>query len=283
LNGAELHEAEQLILAPGHSARDSYQMLSDCGVTMEQKPFAIGLRVEHPLELINSIQYGMKSHPQLPAAEYSLAWNNKQSGRGIYSFCMCPGGAVVNAASEEGGIVVNGMSDYQRNAEQSNSALVVAVRPTDFAATDPLAGVHFQRHWEQRAFAAGGSDWSAPAQPLLEFFQGRGGRLRSSCQPQVRHAALDSCLPRFVVDELRQALPQFERRMKGFISESATLVGVETRTSAPVRILRSAEYESVSHAGLYPAGEGAGYAGGIMSAAVDGLKVANSILRKYSA
>jgi len=282
LNDTELLEIEHLVLAPGHSARDSYRMLSAAGVKLEPKAFAIGLRVEHPLELINRIQYGMQSHPQLPAAEYSLAWNNRQSGRGVYSFCMCPGGRVVNAASEAGGIVVNGMSDFRRDAELSNSALVVTVRADDFAATDPLAGVRFQRHWEQRAFQAGGDSWSAPAQPLLEFLHGQGGRLHSSCLPQVVHAELADCLPSFVVDELRRALPQFDRRMRGFVSEQATLIGVETRTSAPLRILRNAEYESVSHPRLYPTGEGAGYAGGIMSAAVDGLKVANSILQRYT-
>ncbi|WP_279625958.1 NAD(P)/FAD-dependent oxidoreductase [Malonomonas rubra] len=282
LNDNEQLPAEQLILAVGHSARDSYQMLSEKAVRMEQKAFAIGLRVEHPLELINSIQYGMPKHPQLPAAEYSLAWNNRKSGRGVYSFCMCPGGMVVNAASEEGAIVVNGMSDFKRDAQRSNSALVVAVRSDDFGATDPLAGVRFQRRWEQQAFTAGGGNWSAPAQPLLEFLQGNGGRINSSCQPQVVAADLNACLPKFVTDELRLALPQFERKMRGFICEEATLIGVETRTSAPLRILRNADCESVSHAGLFPAGEGAGYAGGIMSAAVDGLKVADSILGRYS-
>ena len=283
LNETEIQQTDRLVLALGHSARDTYQMLYASGVSLEQKAFAIGLRAEHPLELINHIQYGMQNHPQLPSAEYSLAWNNRQSGRGVYSFCMCPGGQVVNAASEDGGIVVNGMSDYRRDAELSNSALVVAVRPDDFSAADPLAGVRFQRKWEKLAFVAGGANWSAPAQPLLEFLNGRGGRLNSSCQPQVAHADLSACLPKFVVQELRTALPHFDRRMRGFISAEATLIGVETRTSAPLRILRNDEGESVSHAGLYPAGEGAGYAGGIMSAAVDGLKIANSILKQYTA
>ncbi len=283
LNNCEQLETEHLVLALGHSARDTYAMLDAAGVKMEPKAFAIGLRVEHPLELINRIQYGMKSHPKLPAAEYSLAWNNQQSGRGVYSFCMCPGGSVVNAASEEGGIVVNGMSDFKRDAELSNSALVVAVRPEDFSVSGPLAGVRFQRTWEKKAFSAGGRNWHAPAQPLLEFLHGQGGQLRSSCQPQVEHADLSRCLPDFVVKELRQALPQFNRRMRGFVCEEATLIGVETRTSAPLRILRTKDFESVSHSRLYPVGEGAGYAGGIMSAAVDGKKVANSILQKYSA
>jgi uncharacterized FAD-dependent dehydrogenase len=282
LNETEQLKTEQLVLALGHSARDTYQMLQDCGVVLEPKAFAIGLRVEHPLELINRIQYGMDSHPQLPAAEYNLAWNNPQTGRGVYSFCMCPGGQVVNAASEAGGIVVNGMSNLQRDATLSNSAIVVAVRPEDFNSADPLAGIHFQRRWEQQAYVAGGADWSAPAQPLLEFLHGKGGWLYSSCQPQVRHANLSTCLPDFVSAEIRQALPQLERRMRGFICPEACLIGVETRTSAPLRILRTENHQSVSHVGLFPAGEGAGYAGGIMSAAVDGLKVASSILKKYS-
>ncbi len=279
-NAAEL-ACEQLVLALGHSARDSYQLLHQLGVRLEAKPFAIGVRVEHPLELINRIQYGMEKHPVLPAAEYSLAWNDKQTGRGVYSFCMCPGGLVVNAASESGGIVVNGMSNFRRNAENSNSALVVSVRPEDFSAADPLGGIRFQRHWEQVAYQLGGADWSAPAQPLLEFLNGKGGRLHSSCQPQVVHADLQEALPDFVVSGLRSALPHFNRRMRGFVGPEATLIGVETRTSAPLRILRHDDYESVSHPGLFPAGEGAGYAGGIMSAAVDGLKVAGSILQRY--
>lgn len=283
LNDADRLETNQLVLALGHSARDSYQMLYDSGVAMAAKAFAIGLRVEHPLELINSIQYGMEKHPDLPPAEYSLAWNNKHSGRGCYSFCMCPGGMVVNASSEPGKIVVNGMSNFRRDTDSSNSALVVAVRPGDFDAEDPLSGMRFQRHWEQQAFIAGGANWSAPAQPLLEFLNGKGGRLSSSCRPQVKHTDLSTCLPGFVTQELRSALPQFERRMRGFISEEASLVGIETRTSAPLRILRSENCESISHSGFYPAGEGAGYAGGIMSAAVDGLKVAESIIKKHTA
>ena len=274
---------EQLVLALGHSARDTYQMLHSSGVAMQAKPFAVGLRVEHPLELINRIQYGREGHPQLPAAEYNLAWNDPESGRGVYSFCMCPGGTVVNAASEQDARVVNGMSNFSRAAEFSNSALVVAVRPADFAEPGPLAGIAFQRKWEQRAYLAGGSNWHAPAQPLLEFLHGQSGALRSSCQPAVAHADLSDCLPAFVVDGLRKALPQFNRRMRGFVGPEAVLIGVETRTSAPVRILRDQAGESISHPGLFPAGEGAGYAGGIMSAAVDGLKTASSILQRYQA
>lgn len=281
INASARIACDQLILAPGHSARDTYRMLHEAGVFLEAKPFAIGLRVEHPLELINRIQYGREKHAQLPAAEYSLAWNDRQSGRGIYSFCMCPGGMVVNAASEQGGIVVNGMSNYRRDAELSNAALVVSVRPDDFSDDQVLAGIAFQRHWERAAFRAGGGNWRAPAQPLLEFLGRTGGRLRSSCRPQVAHADLADCLPAFVVAALRRALPYFDKRMRGFVGPEATLIGVETRTSAPLRIVRNQRCESLSHSGLYPAGEGAGYAGGIMSAALDGLRVANQILERY--
>lgn len=268
---------DSLVLAPGHSARDTYQMLADAGVALEAKPFAIGVRVEHPAEQINRIQYGYPSHPLLPPADYSLAWNDPESGRGVYSFCMCPGGEVVNAASETGGLVVNGMSSQSRAGRYSNSALVVAVRREDFAGTDPLAGVHFQRRWESAAFAAAGGNYRAPAQNLLAFLGRGGGAVASSCRPGIREVELDQVLPAFVTTGLRRAMPHFERRMRGFITGEATLTGVETRTSAPLRILRGENGESVSHPGLFPAGEGAGYAGGIMSAALDGLRVAEQI------
>lgn len=268
---------DSLVLAPGHSARDTYRMLADAGVALEAKPFAIGVRVEHPANLINRIQYGFASHPLLPTADYALAWNDPDSGRGVYSFCMCPGGEVVNAASEIGGVVVNGMSSQSRAGKFSNSALVVAVRREDFAGTGPLAGVDFQRQWEEAAYAAGGGDYRAPAQNLLAFLGRGGGALISSCRPGVRETELERVLPAFVTSGLRRAIPNFERRMRGFITGEATLTGVETRTSAPLRILRGENGESVSHPGLFPAGEGAGYAGGIMSAALDGLRVAEQI------
>jgi len=282
INECDVIPCDQLILALGHSARDTYQLLADKQVTLAQKAFAVGLRVEHPLELINQIQYGVKSHSQLPAADYRLAWNDPESGRGVYSFCMCPGGTVVNASSETGGIVVNGMSNYRRDACRSNSALVVSVSTDDFASADVLAGVEFQRKWERAAYLLGGSGWHTPAQPLLEFLNGRGGTIDSSCQPQVVHADLSLCLPEFVTTGLRRALPQFNRRMRGFAGPEATLVGVETRTSAPLRILRDQSGESLSHKGLFPTGEGAGYAGGIMSAAIDGMKVATTIIGRYT-
>lgn len=277
LDDAEEQAADSLVLAPGHSARDTYGMLDRLGVALESKPFAIGVRVEHPSALINQIQYGHRQHPRLSAAEYALAWNDPDTGRGIYSFCMCPGGEVVIASSEADGVVVNGMSSLSRGSERSNSALVVAVRREDFPGTDPLAGVRFQQQWERRAFVAGGSNQYAPAQNLLAFLGRPGGAVRASCRPGVREAGLDEVLPPFVCQGLRRALPQFDKRMRGFLTAEATLIGVETRTSAPLRILRGEDGQSLSHPGLYPAGEGAGYAGGIMSAALDGLRVAEQI------
>ena len=282
LRGAVLDEQEEflcdsLVLATGHSARDTYGMLAERGVALESKPFAVGLRVEHPAELINFIQYGHCRHPRLPTAEYALTYNDPDSKRGIYSFCMCPGGEVVLAASEAGGVVVNGMSNRMRNGPYSNSALVVAVRPDDFDSADPLAGVRFQRRWEEAAFIAGGEGYRAPAQNLLAFLGRGNGPLNSSCRPGVREWDLHQVLPPFISTGLSRALPHFDRRMRGFISAEATLVGVETRTSAPLRILRQADGQALHRPGLYPAGEGAGYAGGIMSAALDGLKVAEQI------
>ncbi len=273
---------DSLVLAPGHSARDTYRMLQRHGVALELKPFAVGVRVEHPAPLINTIQYGMAEHPNLPTADYSLAWNDPETRRGIYSFCMCPGGEVVNAASEEGGVVVNGMSLLSRAAERSNSALVVSVRVEDLGETDPLAGVRFQRRWEEAAYAAGGGDYRVPAQNLMAFLGKGDGPLPSSCRPGVREADLDAVLPPFVTEGLRRALPHFDRRMRGFVTAEATLAGVETRTSAPLRIVRDQSGASISHPGLYPAGEGAGYAGGIMSAALDGLRAAENIVQNVT-
>ncbi|MEJ2698807.1 MAG: FAD-dependent monooxygenase [Desulfuromonadales bacterium] len=277
LDDREGAPCDALVLAPGHSARDTYSMLERTGVRLESKPFAMGLRVEHPAELINRIQYGLADHPNLPPADYALAWNDPATGRGVYSFCMCPGGEVVIASSEPGGMVVNGMSNHRRDGRFSNSALVVAVHISDLEGTDPLAGVRFQKKWEEAAFQAGGGDYHAPAQNLLAFLGRGNGPVQATCRPGIRGAELDVVLPSFVSEGLRRALPHFERKMRGFVTVGATLVGVEARTSAPLRILRDDRGESVSHPGLFPAGEGAGYAGGIMSAALDGLKAAEEI------
>jgi uncharacterized FAD-dependent dehydrogenase len=282
LNDSQVVEADAVVLAPGHSSRETYAMLDVAGVKLEQKPFAVGFRVEHPVALINEIQYGMASHANLPAADYALSYNDPESGRGVYSFCMCPGGEVIAAPSEESGMVVNGMSAHNREQPWSNSALVASVGPADFNGSDALAGVRFQQHWERLAFAAGGSCYRAPAQNLLAFLGQGQGPIRSTCRPGVNEAELDKLLPPDIIAVLRRGLPQFNRRMKGFVTGEAVLVGIESRTSAPLRILRNDQGESVSHAGLYPCGEGAGYAGGIMSAALDGIKIAEKIVDKFS-
>jgi hypothetical protein len=276
VNAAEHIHCDAVVLAIGHSARDTYAMLDRHGIALEPKPFAMGVRVEHPAELINTIQYGMKSHPRLPAADYALSWNDRRSGRGVYSFCMCPGGEVVLSSSERHSVVVNGMSYARRAGEFSNSALVVAVRPQDFAGDTPLAGVEFQRFWEQKAYA-GNDDYRPPAQNMLSFLERGYAPLNSTCRPGVREDDLHDYLPPFIYAGLREALPHFERKMRGFISVEASLIAPESRTSAPLRILRNAGMESLNCKGLFPIGEGAGYAGGIMSAALDGLNVTQAI------
>jgi uncharacterized FAD-dependent dehydrogenase len=281
VNCQEEYPCDILVLAPGHSARDTYEMLLQRGVALEQKPFAIGVRVEHPQELINRIQYGNGYHPELPAADYSLAWNNHVTGRSAYSFCMCPGGVVVASSSETGGVVTNGMSGYRRNAPFANSALVVTVGANDFPDGGPLAGVRFQRIWESKAFVAGGGDYRAPAQNLLSFLDGRERTMvSSSYRPGVTGVDLNTVLPRYVGATLREGLHHFDRKMRGFVTAEAALIGVETRTSAPVRIKRGDDLQSTSARGFYPAGEGAGYAGGIMSAALDGIRVADAIVKE---
>jgi len=267
---------KHLVLAIGHSARDTYAMLSSKNLVMEPKPFAIGLRVEHPQGVIDRIQYGTP-HPALPKADYALTYNNDLTNRSCYSFCMCPGGLVVGSSSEAEMVVVNGMSNLGRDSGFANSALVVNVRPEDFDGKDPLAGVRFQQLWERTAFAAGGGNYHAPAQNLLAFVgQGSGG-YHSSYRPGVVEADLATVLPEYVTTALREGIVSFDRKMKGFVTREATLTGVETRTSAPLRILRGEDCQSPSLRGLYPCGEGAGYAGGIMSAALDGVRVADII------
>jgi uncharacterized FAD-dependent dehydrogenase len=281
LNDRIEEACDTLLLAPGNSARDTYRMLMRRSVRLEPKPFAVGVRVEHSQELINRIQYGVPSHPRLPPADYSLAWNNPSTGRSAYSFCMCPGGVVVAGSSEEGGVVTNGMSLYDRNSPYANSGLVVNVGQDDFAAGSPLAGMEFQRELETRAFAAGGGDFRAPAQNLLAFLgEKKGGALLSSYRPGVREADLAALFPAFITETLREGIRFFDRKMRGFVTGDACLIGVETRTSAPVRIVRGGDLQSVSLRGLYPAGEGAGYAGGIMSAALDGVRVADRIAQQ---
>ena len=271
-----------LILASGQSAEDTYERLYQLGVHMEPKPFAIGFRVEHPQELIDAIQYGKwRGHPDLPPADYILTARLLHTRRSVYTFCMCPGGSVIGCSSEEGTIVTNGMSRYRRGSPYANSAVVVAVRCEDFqdAARHPLCGLVFRRRWEKKAFVLGGENYHAPAQGLVEFMKGSEGTLfrKTSFSPGVKPALLRDALPPFAVEALKQGIAQFDKKMRGFITDEATLIGVETRTSSPVRILRGPDGQSVNVTGLYPCGEGAGYAGGIISSALDGIKAAEKI------
>ncbi|MBR0647011.1 NAD(P)/FAD-dependent oxidoreductase [Plastoroseomonas hellenica] len=273
--------ARHVVLAVGHSSRDTFAMLHERGVAMEAKPLSIGVRIEHPQGLIDRARFGpFAGNRTLGAADYKLV-HHASNGRGVYSFCMCPGGTVVAAASEPGRLVTNGMSQYSRNERNANSAIVVSVTPADFGGEGPLAGIGFQRHWEERAFAEGGSDWRAPAQRVGDFLAGRPsttlGDVLPSYRPGVRPADLSRCLPDYAVAAMREALPAFARDIAGFAMEDAVMTGVETRTSSPVRIGRGAGFASLNTKGLYPAGEGAGYAGGILSAGVDGLRVADAV------
>jgi hypothetical protein len=256
-------------------------MLQRRSIRLERKPFAIGLRVEHPQELINTIQYGTQSGEGLPSAEYVLTYHDPETDRPVYSFCMCPGGVVMAAASEEGCVVTNGMSFYQRNSPFSNSALVVSVGESDFPGAHPLAGIDFQRALEQKAYAAGNHSYKAPAQNLMDFATGKGCHaVNSSYRPGIVPVDLTEILPRDVARALQAGAREFDRKMRGFLTVEASLTGVETRTSAPVRIVRGSDFQSVSLPGLFPAGEGAGYAGGIMSAAVDGIRIADRIAQE---
>ena len=281
LNG-ERFETHHLILAIGHSARDTFEMLHQSGIFMEQKAFSIGARIEHKQILVNRAQYGAAAgHPALGAADYKLSCH-LPDGRAAYTFCMCPGGQVVAAASEEGGTVVNGMSLFARDGENANSALLVSVGPGVFGGEDPLAGVRFQRKWEQAAFALGGSSYRAPAQLAGDFLAGRPssgpGKVHPSYKPGVTWTDLSKCLPAYAAEDMRQAIRIFDKKLRGFADPEAVLTGVETRSSSPVRITRNEKCCSLNLNGLYPAGEGAGYAGGILSAAVDGIRCAMEIL-----
>jgi uncharacterized FAD-dependent dehydrogenase len=280
LSGGEHIATDQVILAVGHSARDTFKMLHDRGVTLEAKPFSVGLRIEHPQSLIDSCRFGDRNgNPLLGAADYNLV-HHSSNGRSVYSFCMCPGGTVVAAASELGGVVTNGMSQYSRNERNANSGIVVGVTPEDYPG-HPLAGIAFQRSWEARAFELGGRNYQAPAQRVGDFLEGREtsepGEVVPSYTPGVHWCDLSSSLPEYAISAIREALPIFDRKIKGFTMQDAVLTGVETRTSSPIRINRNEHYQSLNTIGLYPAGEGAGYAGGILSAAVDGIKVAEAL------
>ena len=290
VRGAVLDSGEEIpcdavVLAPGHSARDTLEMLHRHGVAMRQKAFAMGVRIEHPQALLDRAQYGpMAGSPGLPVADYRLVCNLGPA-RAAYSFCMCPGGEVIQCASEEGGVVVNGMSNARRDSGFANSGLVGKVNPEDFGSGHLLAGMYFQRTWEQAAFLAAGGTYGAPAQSVQDFLHRRAtGRLpESTFRPKAVPADLRRCLPDVVADQLLAGLPVFERKIRGFTSREALLLGIESRTSSPVQLLRGEDGQSVSHPGLYPCGEGAGFAGGITSAAVDGIQVAEWIAQAAGA
>jgi uncharacterized FAD-dependent dehydrogenase len=272
--------ARHVVLAVGHSARDTFQMLQSNGVYLEAKPFSVGFRIEHPQSLIDRVRWGKAAgHPLLGAADYKLV-HHCRNGRSVYSFCMCPGGTVVAATSEPGRVVTNGMSQYSRNERNANAGIVVGVTPADYPG-DALAGIEFQRRWETHAFVAGGGDYCAPAQRVADFLADRAstalGSVLPSYAPGVKPTNLRDCLPDYAIAAIREALPAFDKTIPGFAMDDAVLTGVETRTSSPLRIRRGDDYQSINTRGLYPAGEGAGYAGGILSAAVDGIEVAEAV------
>lgn len=292
IEGAVLASGEALygrhvVLALGHSSRDTFRMLERRRVHVEAKPFAIGLRIEHPQSLVDTARLGrFAGHPQLGAADYKLV-HHARNGRSVYTFCMCPGGTVVAATSEPGRVVTNGMSQYSRNERNANAGIVVAINPEPDFPGGPLAGVELQETWESKAYLAGGSDYRAPAQLVGDFLRGVGstqlGEVVPSYTPGVRLGDLSHALPDYAIDAIREALPAFGKQLRGFDRDDAMLTAVESRTSSPVRITRNTEsLQSLNVRGLYPCGEGAGYAGGILSAAVDGVKVAEAVARSLS-
>ncbi|MBW4668930.1 MAG: NAD(P)/FAD-dependent oxidoreductase [Cyanomargarita calcarea GSE-NOS-MK-12-04C] len=280
LASGEHIRSDRVVLAVGHSARDTFQMLFDRGVYIEAKPFSIGFRVEHPQSLIDRSRFGTQAgHRLLGAADYKLV-HHCSNGRSVYSFCMCPGGLVVAAASEPGRVVTNGMSQYSRNERNANSAIVVGITPDDYPG-HPLAGIEFQRRLEERAFELGGGTYEAPGQLVGDFIANRPsqalGTVQPSYTPGVHLGDLSLSLPDYAIEAIREALPAFDKQIKGFAMNDAVLTGVETRTSSPIRIKRKEDCQSLNIEGLYPAGEGAGYAGGILSAGIDGIKVAEAV------
>ncbi|KXZ40337.1 hypothetical protein SAMN05661008_00109 [Alkalithermobacter thermoalcaliphilus JW-YL-7 = DSM 7308] len=287
VNEGEVIKSDIIVLAIGHSARDTYQVLYEKGVKIIQKPFAIGARIEHPQILINKSQYKeFYNHPRLGAADYRLIYH-AQNKRTAYTFCMCPGGSVIASSSDEKLVVTNGMSEHKRDKENANSALLVNIVPEDFGSDHPLAGVYFQEKYEKLAFKLGGSNYYAPVQLVGDFLKERKsndlGKVYPSYTPGFKLTNLRECLPDFVVDTMKEAILNLDKKLNGFALYDAILTGVETRSSAPIRIVRDEKtFESVNTKGLYPCGEGAGYAGGIVSAAVDGIKIAESIISEYT-
>ncbi len=286
LDSGETIETDHVVLAIGHSARDTFQMLENRGVYIEAKPFSVGFRIEHPQSLIDVARFGPAAgNPLLGAADYKLV-HHAANGRDVYSFCMCPGGTVVAATSEEGRVVTNGMSQYSRAERNANAGIVVGITSADYPG-GPLGGVTFQRRWESAAFVAGGGTYAAPAQRVGDFLAGRAseslGSVVPSYKPGVTPTDLSMCLPEYAIAAIREALPAFGRQIRGFDMEDAVLTGVETRTSSPIRIKRDETFQSLNTRGLFPAGEGAGYAGGILSAGVDGIKIAEAVAQSILA
>ena len=287
LSNSEIIPTTAAVLAIGHSARDTFAQLHLQGVEMEAKPFSVGFRIEHPQELIDRARWGdFAGHPLLGAADYKLV-HHASNGRSVYSFCMCPGGLVVGATSEEGHVVTNGMSQYSRNERNANSGIVVGISPELDYPNGVLAGVAFQRQLEARAYLLGGKNYNAPAQRLEDFLLGQPsldlGPLQPSYAPGVTPTDLSTALPTQLIEAIREALPAFAKQIPGFDYGDALLTGVETRTSSPVRISRGVNFQSVNTPGLFPAGEGAGYAGGILSAGIDGLRVGEAVAKQLLA
>lgn len=281
VNKKEIIETNSVVLSIGHSARDTLEMVNERGFCLEQKPFAVGVRIEHPQSLINQSQYGESfCNEKLGAADYKLTYRTK-SGRSVYTFCMCPGGHVVAASSEEGMVAVNGMSYHDRDGENANSALLVQVFPEDFGGSHPLQGMYFQRELEKKAFLIGGEDYTAPSQLVGDFLRGTNkgdmGLVKATYHPKIKLTDLNDVLPGYVCEALKEAIVEMGKKLKGFDMEDALLTAVESRSSSPVRILRGEDFQSVNVKGVYPTGEGAGYAGGILSAAVDGIAAAEKI------
>ncbi len=274
-------KTDTAVFAIGHSARDTFEKIYQKGLQIEKKNFSVGVRIEHKQEMINNSQYGIKSKLELPPAEYKLAYHGKN--RSCYTFCMCPGGVVIASSSDEGEIVTNGMSKFARDCENSNSALLVSVTPEDFKGESPLEGIYFQKELEQKAFKLGGENFYAPIQRVEDFFENRKtidlGKVKPSYKPGVTLSNLQEILPDYVTETLKEGLLDFDKKIKGFADKDAILTGVETRSSSPVRILRDENFEA-NVKGFYPCGEGAGYAGGIMTSAIDGIKCAIKILEK---
>ncbi|MFA5780594.1 MAG: dehydrogenase [Elusimicrobiota bacterium] len=285
INGANEYRSSIVYLAVGHSARDTFEMLHKKGVTIEQKPISVGVRIEHPVEIINLIRYGekYKNFPGIGAANYSFTHTDRKTRRGVYTFCMCPGGEIVNASSEKCMLVINGMSYSKRSSEFSNSALVVTCHTDDYKSTNPLAGIEFQKNIERKAFNAGGGKWEVPAQNLTDFLSGRISKTLNinSCKTGTAAADMKEIFPKFVSESLLAAFNKWKEDEPLFVSEHAILLGAETRTSSPVRIKRGENYESVNMKNLYPLGEGSGYTGGITSSAADAIKAVESSMSIY--